>query len=434
MSLPTAARPPAGTVDNPRADNLPSQRRMQWLDALRGVAVLAVVMEHLTYLLFWEFRQSVIVPWFDSGKYGVMVFFLVSGYIIPASLERHGSVSRFWIGRAFRLYPQLIVAVAVFMLLIAAGLGSLDGRVSHDVVTVLTAHATFLQDLLGVQNFFNVLWTLSYEMVFYLLVTALFIGGMHRGTGGIALGLALSAVLLAPILPAVVLSREVASTRWVVGIAAAVLVMGIVTAVRSERVARLAGAVLLGGLAVTLMLFNQRAGMWEGLTILAVMFTGTTIYRAEQRDIGPVKATGIIGSVWLLAIIGGILNFRLWPHVTGTVERNFQQSWTVAIVLTGTTFAIAWLLRRRRFPRALVWIGVVSYSIYLMHTVLLSAFHQVLDPHRDTLPLLTQCGLGALYFTLLFTIAWTTHRYVESPGQHAGRRLARHLRKAPTAP
>jgi peptidoglycan/LPS O-acetylase OafA/YrhL len=434
MASPLAVSPPVRADAVPRAHNLPSRRRMEWLDALRGVAVLAVVVEHLTYLLFWEFRQSVIVPWFDSGKYGVMVFFLVSGYIIPASLERHGSVSRFWIGRAFRLYPQLIVAVAVFMLLIAAGLGSLDGRVSHDMATVVTAHATFLQDLLGVQNFFNVLWTLSYEMVFYLLVAALFIGGMHRGTGGIALGLGLGAVLLAPLLPAVVLSREVASTRWVVGVTAAVLITGICFAVRSERMARMAGAVLLGGLAVTLMLFNQRAGMWEGLTILAVMFTGTTIYRAEQGDMRPARATAIIGSVWLLTVVGGILNFRLWPQVTGTVERNLQQSWTVAMVLTGTTFAVAWLLRRRRFPRALVWLGVVSYSIYLMHTVLLSAFHQVLDPHRDALSMLAQCGLGAFYFTLLFIIAWTTHRYVESPGQRLGRRVARHLGKAPSTP
>lgn len=433
MASPLTDRRPDHLTEPPHAEFLPNEQRLQWLDALRGVAVLAVVIEHLTYLLFYEFRQAVIVPWFDSGKYGVMVFFLVSGYIIPASLERHRSVARFWIGRAFRLYPQLIVAVMVFMLLIAVGLGSLDGRVSHDPITVIAAHATFLQDLLGVQNFFNVLWTLSYEMVFYLLVTALFIGGMHRGTGGIALGLGLGAVLVAPILPAVVLSREVSSTRWVVGITAAVLVVGLLVAVRTERVARLTGAVLLGGLAVVLMLFNQRAGMWEGLLILAVMFTGTTIYRAERRDIRPAKAGIVIGSVWLLTVVGGVLNFRLWPQVSGTVERNFQQSWAVAMVLTGATFGVAWLLRRRRFPRALVWIGVVSYSIYLMHTVLLSAFHKLLDAQRDTLSLLAQGGLAALYFSLLFAIAWTTHRYVEAPGQRVGRRLSRRLgRAAPT--
>jgi peptidoglycan/LPS O-acetylase OafA/YrhL len=42
------------------------------------------------------------LQWFDPGTYGVMVFFLVSGYIILASLERSGSVRRFWVSRLFR--------------------------------------------------------------------------------------------------------------------------------------------------------------------------------------------------------------------------------------------------------------------------------------------------------------------------------------------
>ncbi|MFD0536999.1 hypothetical protein ACFQY7_27985 [Actinomadura luteofluorescens] len=39
---------------------------------------------------------------------------------------------------------------------------------------------TMLQDVLNVPNAMNVLWTLSYEMAFYLLVVALFVVGGHR--------------------------------------------------------------------------------------------------------------------------------------------------------------------------------------------------------------------------------------------------------------
>ena len=46
----------------------------------------------------------------DLGKYGVLLFFLVSGYVIPMSLERHGSLRRFWIGRLFRIYPAYLAA------------------------------------------------------------------------------------------------------------------------------------------------------------------------------------------------------------------------------------------------------------------------------------------------------------------------------------
>jgi peptidoglycan/LPS O-acetylase OafA/YrhL len=42
----------------------------------------------------------------STRQYGVFVFFLVSGYIVPASLERKGSVHGFWVSRVFRLYPR----------------------------------------------------------------------------------------------------------------------------------------------------------------------------------------------------------------------------------------------------------------------------------------------------------------------------------------
>jgi peptidoglycan/LPS O-acetylase OafA/YrhL len=401
--------------------------RLQWLDALRGIAVLAVVVGHLTFLVFAELRQT-IMPWFDSGKYGVMVFFLVSGYIIPASLERHGSIGRFWMGRAFRLYPLLLVAVASYLLLIAVGLESSDGRIGGDPVTSVLAHATFLQALLGVPNFVNVLWTLSYEMVFYLLVAALFVAGAQRRGGGIALVLAVSAILVAPVLPTVAYSRDPAITRWVVSLTVAVVVAGIVCAARRGRGSRLTGAIALGGLALALILFNQRGGAWEGMVVLTVMFTGTTIYRAERAQIGRHTALWIIGSAWALTLLGGVWNFHLWAQVSGTSARHAQQSWIIVILLTGATFAVAWLLRARRFPRVLVWIGVVSYSIYLMHTVLLSVFRWIFDSASGTLSFPAQAGIALAYFAVLFVVAWTTHRFVEVPGQQWGRRIARRLR------
>lgn len=399
--------------------------RLQWLDALRGVAVLAVVAEHLTYLVFTEVRHTVIVPWFDIGKYGVMVFFLVSGYIIPASLERHGSVRRFWTSRFLRLYPLLIVAVACLLVLSAAGATpGVVTRLNRDPVTMVVAHATLLQDVLGVWNVLGVLWTLTYEMLFYLLVTALFIGGLHRRSAGITLGLGLGALLLAPILPAVVLSHDALSTRWVVGIVAVLLAGGLVCASSRRDGPRRLGGLLVGGLAVLLILTNQRAGMWEGLIILATMFSGTTIYRAEKGQVGRGRALAVLATVWVLAIVSGVRSFHLWPHVYGAVERDYQHSWTVAIVATGVTFAVAWLLRHRRFPRPLVWFGLTSYSIYLMHTVLLSVFHRVFDDHQATFGIAAQGAIAVGYLVLLAALAWLTYHCVELPGQRLGRRLS----------
>src|SRR5580704_10235612 len=100
--------------------------RLAWLDALRGIAALCVVFDHLTYSVFQPVRDSV-YHWFDPGQYGVFVFFLVSGYIVPASLERKGSVRSFWVSRVFRLYPLYLFALSAMIVLWASGIGSLSG-------------------------------------------------------------------------------------------------------------------------------------------------------------------------------------------------------------------------------------------------------------------------------------------------------------------
>src|SRR5215469_6079063 len=100
--------------------------RLAWLDALRGVAALCVVADHGSGLVLWP-GQAFASRWLDLGQYGVFVFFLVSGYIIPASLERKGSVRGFWISRTFRLYPLYLFAIAASAVAYKLGYGTLHG-------------------------------------------------------------------------------------------------------------------------------------------------------------------------------------------------------------------------------------------------------------------------------------------------------------------
>ena len=95
------------TLANPKAASAPAPKhsRLAWLDALRGFAALCVVFDHGSTLMLMPVRDF-LYRWLDLGQYGVFVFFLISGYIIPASLERKGSVRGFWTSRLFRLYPM----------------------------------------------------------------------------------------------------------------------------------------------------------------------------------------------------------------------------------------------------------------------------------------------------------------------------------------
>src|SRR5579864_4968448 len=81
-----------------------SPDRLPFLDVLRGLAALAVVVEHglaVTVPGYLDFSLG----FFDMGQWGVTLFLLISGFIIPVTLERGGSNFKFWVNRFFRLFP-----------------------------------------------------------------------------------------------------------------------------------------------------------------------------------------------------------------------------------------------------------------------------------------------------------------------------------------
>ena len=76
-----------------------------------------------------------------------------------------------------------------------------------------------LSQLLGGTDVINVIWTLSYEMVFYLLLTGLFVAGWHRRSSLWAAGFAVAAVAVGGLLPMTALSDGVPGRRLVVVLA-----------------------------------------------------------------------------------------------------------------------------------------------------------------------------------------------------------------------
>jgi peptidoglycan/LPS O-acetylase OafA/YrhL len=381
--------------------------RLAWLDALRGVAALMVAIHHASYDYTPRAREAML-QWFDPGTYGVMVFFLVSGYIIPASLERSGSVRRFWISRLFRIYPLWAVACAMTVALMSAGLYGSRGGPGGLIAAI--AHVTMLQDLLAVPSMLNVLWTLSYEMAFYLLTVALFMLGVHRRSTAVALVFSIAGVLLGGILPTAALSQN-GNGDMVIVIAAIVMAGAIVLASRG----RVLGGVAGGSLALVLVMLNGRVSPGEGLVILAVMFTGTGIYRAEQAQIGRRAMASTLAVVLTATLVTGV-----WS-VYGQ-DTQAQRAWCLTIVSVAATFGLGLALRRRRIPRWLTSLGRMSFSVYLLHPVLLAVMRVVFGkgperPGHGSVPLLV------LFVLALLALSWTAWRLVEAPMQRLGRRL-----------
>ncbi|GHB32387.1 hypothetical protein GCM10010306_027020 [Streptomyces umbrinus] len=395
---------------------------MAWLDALRGIAALVVVFEHASYSFMPEFRQE-LMPQFNTGRYGILVFFLVSGYIIPASLERRGCVRTFWIGRVFRMYPLWATAVAAVLAVSVLGLADMRDLGDQGTATATVAHAGLLQELLGTPSVLLVLWTLSYEMAFYLLVVALFTVRLHQRSAAVAVTLAvLAAVSVAAgvTLPDSALSGLV-GTGPLIALASGALVVAICCASSGQPALRVFGGVLGGVLALVLVPFNGTVPLWEGLIILAVMFLGTAVHRAEKGQSSWWWAGCTAGVVVACAVASAYWNSDEAPFT--------RQGWIVAFLLAVLTFGVALASRHRRIPRGLIWLGMISYSVYLLHPVLLAVSDGAIGRWPRDNPVLVLAFLA-----VLLPLCALTYRYIEAPGQAWGRKLARRVEPSRRAP
>jgi len=395
--------------------------RLAWLDVLRGLAALAVVFNHFGYFVPPRLNSPV-YQWINPGDYGVFVFFIISGYIVPASLERKGSVRTFWVSRIFRLYPLYLLAVGIALALYFAHMGSLRGE-GADPGTSVLSQMLMMSNVLGGQNLPNVVWSLSYEMIFYLLLTALFMARVHRRSSRYALAFGAAAVALGGLLPQAYFTNNLWSPRMIALVADLVVLIGLAVAVAMRGMPRLVGAVLAAMVGLTLLAFNGSWLLpWEALSILGLMFTGTMLYRAEQGKYPWRKAIPIAVAVLGMAIVAG-----LWHHIGGYGKPAsvWEREYLMSLLLAGLTFAAGLALRNVRWPRVLTWLGLISYSVYLLHPLLIEVYrHFSWTAHHS---FWVQTLIDALFVAILLAVCSATYLLVERPMQGVGRRLGRRL-------
>jgi len=186
------------------------KQRFLFVDGLRGIAALAVVLYH-----FLEAVSQTAEDWiwpvfeqlFSYGYLGVDIFFVISGFVIPLSVRNAehtpGFLLRFAIRRSIRLDPPYWLTI--FLELIAIKLGlmlfpALD--TPFPSVESILAHFVYAQELLGFSSMNAVFWTLCYEVQFYIV----FVGALvlaralrrrlgDRTTFGIVCGLGIMSFL-----------------------------------------------------------------------------------------------------------------------------------------------------------------------------------------------------------------------------------------------
>ncbi len=326
--------------------------RLEFLDALRGIAALAVLLEHTFGYIYPPFNVWS-GKYFDLGQFGVVSFFLVSGFIIPISLERAGSLRSFWLNRFFRLYP-----IYWFSLLVAAGMalfGYFEFSPAFNVhpVRSLLANVTMLQFFLRVPDALPNYWTLGMELLFYLLCSALFLTGW---------------------LPRSLLWAWTAA----IGMLALVSVAG----------------------------FGLHRSLPAGrIGLIVTAFFGTVLFSIHWKRLSSKVLILLLPAVALPLFVG--LYFRFYKYPVGEKDYNFGlcavlTSWSLPYIL----FAVLYLLRRHDFPQWSIWLGRISYSLYLIGALVLYIVTHLVSNSFAILLLTLVASIG---------ISWVTYTWIEKP-------------------
>ncbi len=129
----------------------------------------------------WLIRHDIIL-----GNIGVAFFFLISGFVIPMSLERL-SAGRFVVARIFRLYPVWIACMAITAAAFWIYALATSGSVPYSPQAWLT-NLALVQEWVGDAYINPVVWTLVIELTIYALCFVLAaLGGLHRAWPIVAL-------------------------------------------------------------------------------------------------------------------------------------------------------------------------------------------------------------------------------------------------------
>ena len=348
-------------VANPaQALHKPTQAKSKYrpeIDGLRAFAVVAVIINH--------FNKDLL----PSGYLGVDIFFVISGYVITSSLADRKSknfldfLTGFYERRIKRLVPALVVFVLITGVLmclfipepgsaLTTGIASLFGLSNLDLFKKSTDYFAQSTEL----NPFTHTWSLGVEEQFYLVFPLLiWFSGFGRQAKNGARNLFL----------------------WSGGL----------------TIASLIGFIYLYEVNQPAAYFLMPLRFWE-------MAAGCLIFIGFQKRARIEQALEQVPPLLVVTGMVGVMFLPVSAAVPGTIGVVVLSAILIACLKKGTTAYQFFTLEK------VVYVGLISYSLYLWHWGVLSISRWTIGVHWWSVP---------MQVILIFILASSSYAFIEKP-------------------
>jgi peptidoglycan/LPS O-acetylase OafA/YrhL len=341
------------------------------LDVLRGVAVSLVLLNHASSA-------------FDgAGIVGVTIFFTLSGFLITDVLERGLARSgtrylgRFYVHRALRLFPPLLLMLAVFAV-VEATLAPSGQR--EDLPAGLLVALTYTSNLPPFDIRFDALfhlWTLAVEEQFYVVWPFVVAWLVHRwGPRRTITGIC--SLVIVAVLATVVLTSPDAYKLY--------------TLPSSWTLALLTGAAVYYGRHRLAAMLDRHVVVTRAATVLAVL---ALVAVSLAESLSASAATYVVG-VPVIAVSSGLLvaRMRRWDGRRGAVVRTFAA------------------------------LGTISYATYLWNLPMTTWFGNPTSFPANVLPVLCTLAAATLSWWLVERPARALRGRIDERARARGQALA----------
>lgn len=360
------------TAPTPPASGLPEAHRVDWLDGIRGLAAMFVVLHHI-WLAAWPAFPRNTGPWWLGwmlyGHLAVAVFIVVSGFSLTLRPMRGGGslpggTRHFLRRRAWRILPPywaaLILSTIITAWLLQPSLGT------SAIARSFVVHGLLIQDMVGSVAPNGTFWSIAVEWQIYFLFPLIL--WLARKTS---------------------LRTAVMCTVALVLVAQAVAGLGTPFNKIHHLTPQFLALFALGVLAVQLGQRDRAANLRRPLTVVGLVALGGVVLLALAQ-----------GSVW-------VTNRYFW------IDMLFGGG--IACLMAVMYGGAGALARRILASRVCLRLGLFSYSIYLIHGPILAVFDQRVFGPMHLAPLATFGLLLGVAVPVTLVLCYAFHLVFEAP-------------------